>query len=61
MPETGAPIQASGRTGETCRQPGPYRNEGRVRLVVFFKRGDRFPSDAEGRATSWTLLREGAQ
>lgn len=61
MAESAAPILASGKTGETCRQTGPYRSESRVRLVVFFRRGDRFPNDAEGRATSWTLLREGSQ
>lgn len=61
MAETAAPILASGKTGETCRQTGPYHSESRVRLVVFFRRGERFPNDAEGRATSWTLLREGAQ
>jgi hypothetical protein len=27
-------------------------------LIVFFKRGDRFPNDTEGRSTAWTLLTE---
>ena len=58
MAETAAPIQAGGRTGETCREVGPYRSDSRVRLVVFFRKGDRFPNDPEGRSTSWTLLRD---
>jgi hypothetical protein len=56
MPESAAPIQASGRSGETCRTAGPYRSESRTLLVVFFRVGERFPNDAEGRATRWTLL-----
>lgn len=58
MPESSAPIQSSGRTGETCRQVGPYSSGGRVPLIVFFRKGDKFPNDSEGRATSWTLLNE---
>ena len=58
MAESSAPIQASARTGETCRQPGPYRSGGRLGLIVFFKRGDRFPNDSEGRSTCWTLMTE---
>jgi hypothetical protein len=58
MPESSAPIQSVGRTGEACREAGPYRSESRVRLVVFFRQGDKFPNDAEGRSTSWTLLRD---
>jgi hypothetical protein len=58
MAESSSPIQASARTGETCRQVGPYRSGGRLGLIVFFKRGDRFPNDTEGRSTAWTLLTE---
>jgi hypothetical protein len=56
MAESATTIQASGRSGESCRQAGPYRAESRTALVVFFRRGDRFPVDAEGRATRWTLI-----
>jgi hypothetical protein len=58
MPESASPIQASARTGEACRQAGPYRSGGRLPLIVFFRRGDRFPNDSEGRSTGWTLLTE---
>lgn len=56
MAETATSIQASGRSGETCRVAGPYRASSRTPLVVFFRVGDRFPNDAEARATRWTLL-----
>jgi hypothetical protein len=29
-----------------------------VPLIVFFRPGDPFPNDTEGRATGWTLLTE---
>ncbi len=58
MAESASPIQVGARTGETCRQTGPYHSGGRQPLIVFFRRGDRFPSDAEGRATAWTLVTE---
>ena len=56
MADSASPIQASGRSGESCRQVGPYRSESRTALVVFFRAGDRFPNDAEGRPTRWTLI-----
>ena len=56
MAESSSPIQASGRSGESCRQPGPYKAASRTPLVIFFRLGERFPNDAEGRSTSWTLL-----
>jgi hypothetical protein len=58
MAESASGIQASGRTGDNARQIGPYRSDSRVALVVFFRSGDRFPSDAEGRSTTWTLVTE---
>jgi len=59
MAESSSSIQASARSGESCRQVGPYVSGGRVPLIVFFKPGDRFPNDTENRATGWTLLTEG--
>ena len=59
MAESSSSIQVSARTGESCRQVGPYRSAGRLPLIVFFKPGDRFPNDTEGRSTGWTLLTEG--
>jgi hypothetical protein len=58
MAESSSPIQAEARTGDSCRQVGPYRSGGRLPLVVFFRPGDRFPNDTEGRATGWTLVTE---
>jgi hypothetical protein len=56
MAESASTIQESGRSGEACRRVGPYRAGSRTPLVVFFRVGDRFPNDAEGRATRWTML-----
>jgi hypothetical protein len=56
MAESSSPIQASGRSGDSCRQAGPYRAASRTPLIVFFRAGERFPNDAEGRSTSWTLI-----
>ena len=56
MPESSSPIAASGRSGDSVRQVGPYRSNARIPLVVFFKSGDRLPADAEGRQVTWTLL-----
>ena len=56
MAESSSPIQASGRSGESCRLAGPYKAASRTPLVVFFRTGQRFPNDAEGRSTTWTLL-----
>jgi len=58
MAESSSPIQASARSGEACRQVGPYISGGRLPLIVFFKPGDRFPNDSENRSTGWTLLTE---
>lgn len=56
MADSASPIQVSGRSGEACRRAGPYRAESRTPLVVFFRVGARFPNDAEGRATRWTMV-----
>jgi hypothetical protein len=45
----------TGRTGETCQRSGPYQS-GRVKVVVFFKSGQKFTNDADGGATTWTLV-----
>jgi hypothetical protein len=58
MAESSSPIQASARSGEACRQAGPYLSGGRLPLIVFFRPGDRFPNDSENRSTGWTLLTE---
>lgn len=59
MAETSSPIAATARSGDSCRQVGPYRSGGRLPLIMFFKPGDRFPNDSENRSTGWTLVTEG--
>jgi hypothetical protein len=56
MPTTA--IIAGGRTGNICRQTGPYRSSRNARIIVVILRGQRFPSDADGAATSWTLVNQ---
>ncbi len=56
MSETARPIAASGATGSTCPAPGPYRSACNARIVVFLKKGDRFPVDSDGARTTWTLV-----
>lgn len=55
MSETARPIGASGASGGTCQATGPYRSSRNARVVVFLKKGDKFPVDSDGAKTSWTL------
>lgn len=55
MAETGASVQASGRTSATCREAGPYRSSRNAQVIVFLKTGDRFPADTDGAETTWTM------
>lgn len=55
MSETARPIAASGATGTTCTTPGPYRSSRNARVIVFVKKGSKFPADTDGAATTWTL------
>jgi len=55
MAETVASVQATGRTSQTCREPGPYRSSRNAQVTVFLKPGDRFPADTDGAETTWTL------
>jgi hypothetical protein len=56
MSDTSTSATASGRTGATCPISGPYKSNRNARVTVFFKRGQRFPADADGAATTWTLV-----
>jgi hypothetical protein len=47
-----------GRTGSLCPKTGPYKSARNARVIVFFKRGQRFPADVDGAATSWSLVTE---
>jgi hypothetical protein len=55
MSETARPIGASGTSGTTCPASGPYRSARNARIIVFLRKGDRFPVDSDGAKTTWTL------
>lgn len=55
MSETARSIVASGASGATCEAAGPYRSSRNAHVVVFLKKGDKFPVDSDGKSTTWTL------
>jgi hypothetical protein len=55
MSQTARPVASSGATGTTCQAPGPYRSNRNAKVVVFLKKGDKFPVDTDGAKTTWTL------
>ena len=55
MAETSASVQVTGRTSQTCREPGPYRSSRNAQIIVFLRAGDRFPADTDGAETTWTM------
>jgi hypothetical protein len=55
MSETARPVAANGATGTTCASPGPYRSSRNAKVIVFLKKGDKFPVDTDGAKTTWTL------
>jgi hypothetical protein len=55
MSQTARPVAASGATGTTCQAPGPYRSNRNAKVVVFLRKGDKFPADTDGAKTTWTL------
>jgi hypothetical protein len=48
---------ATYRTGAVCAESGPYQSSRNARIIVFVKRRERFPADADGAATTWTKVR----
>jgi len=59
---TNTPKRATGTTGTRCPESGPYSSGGNPRagdVIVFFRRGEPFPPDIEGKATTWTLVSDG--
>jgi hypothetical protein len=56
METTATSISASGKTGGLCSVSGPYKSSG-TGAIVFFKQGEKFTADANGKATLWTLLK----
>jgi hypothetical protein len=63
MPEAiSSPKRATGRTGSVCTETGPYSSAAATRaatVIVFFRKGDRFPPDIAGAPTVWTLVADG--
>jgi len=55
MSETARAITASGTTGTTCQAPGPYRSSRNAKVIIFLRKGDKFPADTDGAKTTWTL------
>jgi hypothetical protein len=49
-------LNASGTTGTTCRLSGPYRSSRNARVIVFIPKGQPFPPDTDGAATTWSLI-----
>ena len=45
----------SGKTGEMCQTSGPYRSSRNAKITVFIRKGQLFPPDSDGSATTWTL------
>jgi len=58
MPTSSIAVTGSGRTGALVPATGPYYSGRNARITVVLTRGARFPSDADGRATTWTLVSE---
>ena len=56
MADSASTLGVSGRTNATCQEGGPYRSNRNAKVVVFVKKGDRFPADTDGAQTTWTLL-----
>lgn len=48
--------KASGNTGATCQNSGPYKSGRNAKITVFVKKGQKFPADSDGAATTWTLV-----
>jgi hypothetical protein len=56
MAESARQITATGSSGTTCRQSGPYRSSRNAQVIVFVKAGTAFPKDADNANTTWTLV-----
>jgi hypothetical protein len=60
MPDvTNTPRRASGKSGTLCTETGPYSSADNVKaanVIVFFRKGERFPPDSAGSATIWTMV-----
>jgi hypothetical protein len=52
-------VVSSGGTGTFCQKTGPYKCNSHTNIVVFFKRGDRFPACPmnRGHSTTWSIVR----
>lgn len=52
-------VTATGGTGTVCQRSGPYKCNSHTEIIVFFKRGDRFPTCPvnRGHSTTWSMVR----
>lgn len=55
MSETSRPIGGNGATGATVPANGPYRSARNARVIIFLKKGSKFPADTDGASTTWTV------
>jgi hypothetical protein len=59
---TNTPKRATGKTGATCPESGPYTSGGNSKVgdvIVFLRKGEPFPPNFEGNSTTWTLVSGG--
>jgi hypothetical protein len=59
---TNTPKRATGKTGATCPESGPYTSGGNSKVgdvIVFLRKGEPFPPNFEGNTTTWTLVSGG--
>ena len=55
MADASTTVRVTGRTSQTCREPGPYRSSRSPGVTIFLKAGERFPADVDGAQTTWTM------
>lgn len=58
MAETSTNVIASGSTGDTCQNSGPYQSNRNAKVTVFIKSGQQFPTDSDEATTTWTMVTE---
>lgn len=55
---TATSISAGGKTGGFCSASGPYKSGRNPYAVIFFKKGEKFTVDVDGRSTTWSLVKQ---
>ena len=55
-------VSATGQSGLPVQTAGPYVPSRHNTVVIFFKRGDKFPLDpVDGRTSSWSMVNSALQ